>query len=80
MLGAGALVAVIRSAGVTDACVAPATAGDLPRPRQRSVCLLLELRDSTGLAILAAEPLAADFERLLGADHPGTKVVWGNAR
>jgi tetratricopeptide (TPR) repeat protein len=40
--------------------------------RLRSVYLLNMLGDSTGLAILAAEPLAADCERLLGADHPDT--------
>jgi hypothetical protein len=48
-------------------------AGEMPaglwRPRLRSVYLLNMLGDSTGLAILAAEPLAAECERLLGADR-----------
>jgi hypothetical protein len=40
--------------------------------RLQAVYLLNTLGDSTGLAVLAAEPLAADCERLLGADHPAT--------
>lgn len=40
--------------------------------RLRSAILLTKLGNSTGLAIAAAEPLAADCERLLGADHPDT--------
>jgi tetratricopeptide (TPR) repeat protein len=40
--------------------------------RLRSVYLLNSLGDSTGLAIAAAEPLVADCERLLGAEHPDT--------
>ena len=40
--------------------------------RLRSVRLLNELGDTTGLAILAAEPLVADSERVLGADHGDT--------
>ena len=51
-------------------------AGEMPagllRLRLRSVYLLNMLGDSTGLAIVAAEPLAADCERVLGADHPDT--------
>ena len=46
--------------------------------RLRSVYLLNMLGDSTGLAILAAEPLAADCERLLGADHPDTLSAYTN--
>jgi hypothetical protein len=45
---------------------------DLLRLRGRSVYLLNELGDSTGLAILAAEPLVTDCEELLGSDHPDT--------
>ena len=40
--------------------------------RLRSVDLLNYLSDSTGLAILAAEPLVTDCERLLGTDNPYT--------
>jgi tetratricopeptide (TPR) repeat protein len=40
--------------------------------RLRSVYLLNELGESTGLAIAAAELLVADCERLLGADNPNT--------
>jgi hypothetical protein len=40
--------------------------------RLRSVYLLNELGDSTGLAIAAGEALAADRERMLGTDHPDT--------
>jgi hypothetical protein len=53
-------------------------AGGMLGMRLRSVYLLNELGDSTGLAILAAEPLAADCERLLGAGHPITKVARKN--
>ena len=57
-------------------------AGELPAGllglRLWSVYLLIMLGDSTGLAIAAAEPLAADCERVLGADHPNTKVVRAN--
>ena len=53
-----------------------ALAGEMPeallRLRLWSVYLLNMLGDSTGLATLAAEPLAADCARLLGADHPDT--------
>jgi len=50
----------------------------LLRLRLRSVYLLNMLGDSTGLAILAAEPLAADCERLLSADHPDTLSACAN--
>ena len=46
--------------------------------RLRSVYLLNTLGDSTGLAIAAAEPLARDCERLLGADHPDTLSAYTN--
>jgi tetratricopeptide (TPR) repeat protein len=46
--------------------------------RLRSLYLLNMLGDSTGLAILTAEPLAADCERLLGADHPNTLTAYTN--
>ena len=46
--------------------------------RSQSVYLLNMLGDSTGLAILAAKPLAADLERLLGADHQDTLAVYVN--
>jgi tetratricopeptide (TPR) repeat protein len=68
-------------------CVAAhpdALAGEEPagllrlRLRLRSVYLLNMLGDSTGLAIGAAEPLAADCERALGADHPNTLAARAN--
>jgi len=36
------------------------------------------LGDSTGLVILAAEPLAADCARVLGTDHPGSLTARTN--
>jgi tetratricopeptide (TPR) repeat protein len=44
--------------------------------RLRSVYLLNGLEDSAGLAIEAAKPLAADCERLLGADHEDTLAAY----
>jgi tetratricopeptide (TPR) repeat protein len=56
-----------------------AGAGDaLLRLRGQSVYLLNMLGDSTGLAIRAAEPLVADCERVLGADHPDTLTSRSN--
>ena len=40
--------------------------------RLRALYHLLALGDSAAQAILAGELLAADFERVLGPDHPGT--------
>lgn len=37
--------------------------------RVQSLSLLNALKDSTGLAVLVAEPLAADCEQVLGANH-----------
>jgi tetratricopeptide (TPR) repeat protein len=51
---------------------------DLLRLRLRLVYLLNELGDSTGLAIAVAEPLVADCEQLLGADHPDTLASRNN--
>jgi tetratricopeptide (TPR) repeat protein len=51
---------------------------DLLRLRGQSVYLLSQLGDSTGLAVLAAEPVVADSERLLGADHPSTLASRNN--
>jgi tetratricopeptide (TPR) repeat protein len=72
-------VAVQVNALVTQATAYPYA---LPQPelwprimlflRLRSLRLLNELGDNTGLAILAAEPLVADSERVLGADHDDT--------
>src|SRR5262249_54697906 len=59
-----------------------ASAGEVPggllRLRLQAVYLLNTLGDSSGLAILAAEPLVADCERLLGTDHPNTLGSRGN--
>jgi tetratricopeptide (TPR) repeat protein len=46
--------------------------------RLRSVYLLNMLGDSTGQAMLAAEPLASDCEHTLGADHPHTLTAKTN--
>ena len=43
--------------------------------RSWTVLFLLSLGDSTEQAILIAEPLPADQERALGADHPDTLAV-----
>jgi hypothetical protein len=57
-------------------------AGEVPAGllglRMRSVSLLNTLGDSTELAVLAAEPLVADCERLLGAEHPDTLTSRNN--
>ena len=53
------------------------TAG-LRQLRLRSVYLLNGLGDSTGQAILAAEPLAAECEEALGTDHPDTQAAHTN--
>ncbi len=39
---------------------------------------LLELGDCAAQAILAGEPLTADFERVLGPDHPSTLTSRNN--
>ena len=57
--------------GYGDVIGAEATAG-LLRLRLRSVYLLNTLSDSTGQAILIAETLVPDSERLLGPDNPNT--------
>jgi hypothetical protein len=36
--------------------------------------------DSAGQAIVTGEPLAADLERVLGPDHPGTLASRGQPR
>jgi tetratricopeptide (TPR) repeat protein len=53
-------------------------AASLRQLRLRSVYLLNTLGDSTGQAILAAEPLVADCEQSLGADHPDTLTARSN--
>jgi tetratricopeptide (TPR) repeat protein len=58
-------------AGHPDALTGEGLEG-LLRLRLRSVYLLNMLGDSTELAILAAEPLVTDCERVLGAGHPDT--------
>ena len=62
---------VTHVAGHPDALAGEGLEG-LLRLRLRSVYLLNMLGDSTELAILAAEPLVADCERMLGANHPDT--------
>jgi tetratricopeptide (TPR) repeat protein len=57
---------------------AKAIAAGLLQLRLRSVYLLNMVGDSTGLAILAAEPLAADCGQVLGADHPDTLTAQTN--
>jgi len=62
---------VVNVAGHPDA-LAGEELEMLLRLRLRSVYLLNMLGDSTGLVILAAEPLVSECERLLGADHRDT--------
>ena len=75
---AGQVSAVVAHAGGHPDALAGEVPAGLLRLRLRSVYLLNMLGDSTGLAILAAEPLAADFERVLGADHPDTLSARAN--
>jgi tetratricopeptide (TPR) repeat protein len=63
--------ATANAASYLDAAAGEVVAGLLGL-RLRSVHLLNELGDGTGLAMAAAEPLAVDCERVLGADHPDT--------
>ncbi len=46
--------------------------------RRRAVWFLTALNDSVAQSILIAEPLLADQERVLGADHPDTLGTRGN--
>ena len=70
------------SAVVTNLTGGPGAVDEMPADlldlRLRLVYLLNALGDSSGLAILAAEPLVADCERLLGADHPDTLTSRNN--
>ena len=64
---------VAHAAGHPNAVTGQVLA-DLLELRLRLVALLNMLRDSTGLAISAAEPLVADSERAIGAGHPKTLI------
>ena len=75
---AGEVSAVMACMAAHPDVFAGAVLADLLQLRLGSVYLLNMLGDSTGLAILAAEPLAADCERLLGADHPDTLTARTN--
>jgi hypothetical protein len=68
----GQVSSVVAHVASHPGAVARETANGLLGLRVRSVDLLVELGDSTGLAIEAAEPLAVDCERVLGADHADT--------
>ena len=48
------------------------------RLRWWAVWFLNEVGDSAAQSILVAEPLLADYERVLGADHPDTLSTRGN--
>jgi tetratricopeptide (TPR) repeat protein len=63
--------AAVNAASYPDAATGEVVAGLLGL-RLRSVHLLNELGEGTRLATAAAEPLAVDCERVLGADHPDT--------
>jgi hypothetical protein len=63
--------ATANAASYLDAAAGEVVVGLLGL-RLRSVHLLNELGDGTGLAMSAAQPLAVDCERVLGADHPDT--------
>lgn len=75
---AGQVAAITDCVAAHPEVFAEKAPDDLLRLRLRSVYLLNILGDSTGLAIAAAEPLAADCERLLGTDHPITEKVRRN--
>jgi hypothetical protein len=70
------------SAVVTHSADVPGGVGEMPADllnlRLRLIYLLNALGDSTGLVILAAEPLVADSERVLGADHPDSLTSRNN--
>ena len=80
--GVGDLAAHVSAVMSCLAAHPDALAGTVPAGllgvRLRSVYLLNLLGDRIGLAILAAEPLLADCERLLGADHPDTLSAVAN--
>jgi tetratricopeptide (TPR) repeat protein len=75
---AGQVSAVTAHAAAHPGALAGEGLEGLLRLRLRSVYLLNMLGDSTGLAILAAEPLVADCERVLGADHSDTLAARAN--
>ena len=75
---AGQVNAIVACLASHSDALAQEMLATLLRLRLNSVCLLNELGDSTGLAILAAEPLVIDCERLLGADHPDTLASRNN--
>ena len=74
---AGQVVALVNCLTAHPTAFAGGPA-DLLKVRQRLVLLLIGLGDSTELAVAAAEPLAADFERLLGPDHLSTVMSRGS--
>jgi hypothetical protein len=69
---AGQVSALVAHLASYRDALAKETLAGLLRLRLRSLSLLNELGDGTGLAIFAAEPLASDCMQLLGADHPDT--------
>ncbi len=73
---AGQLLAL---AGSAAAC-SPSTALDtaMLQVRRWALFFLTELGDSTAQAITVGEQLAADHERVLGPDHPGTLTSRNN--
>jgi Tetratricopeptide repeat len=75
---AGQVSAVVACLAAYPDVLAGEMPAGLPGLRLRSVYLLNMLGDSTGLAILAAEPLAADCGRLLGTNHPDTLSACAN--
>ena len=75
---AGQVGAAVTHVASHPSLLAGEMAEDLLGLRVRSLGLLNELRDSTGLAMGAAELLAVDCERGLGTDHPDTLMSWNN--
>jgi tetratricopeptide (TPR) repeat protein len=72
---AGQVSAIMNSLAVHPAACAGQILANLLTLRLRSVYLLNVLGDSARLVISVAEPLTADCERLLGADHPDTLAI-----
>jgi tetratricopeptide (TPR) repeat protein len=62
--------AVTASAANRPEALAGRGSGDLLRLRQRSLDLMNDLGDGSGLAIPAARSLAADYEKATGVDSP----------
>ena len=68
----GQVTALLANAGASTGDAGEKLARMLMRLRHLALDHLIELGDSLPRAIAIGEPLVADLERLLGADHPDT--------